>query len=487
LQPKPCLLILLFLLCFSPKSNGQDNTVADKVLSFPNRLLAKIQKKSKDVEAGLTKQTEKYLQRLARQEAKIQQKLYGLDSNAAKRVFDKSQAQYVALINKIKNETGENVGKAGGQYMPYLDSLKGGLSFLQQDKSAAAILYGTGLSNINSSLAQVNQLQGKLQDAELVKQFIRERKQQITDALSGYTNLPGGVNGIMGDYNKQLYYYSAQVQQYKELLNNPDKMEQKALQLMNQLPAFQDFMKQHSALAGLFSLPGNYGSADGLAGLQTKDMIAELITNQMGGSANAGQLFGQQLGAAQQQLDQFKSKLSSLGGNSGDIDMPDFKPKSLKTKTFFQRLEYGTNLQTQRSNLFFPTTSDLALSVGYKLSKKSIVGIGMSYKLGWGKDIQHVAFSSQGIGVRSYADIQMKKSFYASGGFEYNYQQPFYSFAVVNNISGWQQSGLIGVSKIVSMKTKVFKKTKLQFLWDFLSYQQIPRAQPIKFRVGYSF
>jgi len=46
---------------------------------------------------------------------------------------------------------------------------------------------------------------------------------------------------------------------------------------------------------------------------------------------------------------------------------------------------------------------------------------------------------------------------------------------------------LIGISKMVSLKTKFFKKTKLQLLWDFLSGDQLPIAQPILFRVGYSF
>jgi hypothetical protein len=51
----------------------------------------------------------------------------------------------------------------------------------------------------------------------------------------------------------------------------------------------------------------------------------------------------------------------------------------------------------------------------------------------------------------------------------------------------WQESGLLGISKIISVKSKLFKKTKVQLLWDFLSYQQLPRSQPLKFRVGYNF
>jgi hypothetical protein len=155
-------------------------------------------------------------------------------------------------------------------------------------------------------------------------------------------------------------------------------------------------------------------------------------------------------------------------------------------------LEYGSNIQTARNN-FFPTTTDLGLSVGYKLTDKSVVGIGASYKMGWGKDIKNISISSQGMGLRSYMDVKLKGSFYASGGFEYNYQpinaDSLSSTAVMNwkDVSSWQQSGLVGVSKIISIKSKFFKKTKLQLMWDFLSYQQVPRTQPVKFRVGYNF
>jgi hypothetical protein len=57
----------------------------------------------------------------------------------------------------------------------------------------------------------------------------------------------------------------------------------------------------------------------------------------------------------------------------------------------------------------------------------------------------------------------------------------------LKGLQQWQQSGLLGISKIVSLKTKFFKKTKLQVLWDMLSYHQVPRTQAVKFRVGYSF
>jgi hypothetical protein len=98
-----------------------------------------------------------------------------------------------------------------------------------------------------------------------------------------------------------------------------------------------------------------------------------------------------------------------------------------------------------------------------------------------------VKLSGQGAGLRSFADIHIDKSFFASGGFEYNYQRPFDIQRFPGKLDSWQKSGLIGVSKIISMKSRALKNTKIQLLWDFLSYQQVPRAQPVKFRIGYSF
>jgi len=74
-----------------------------------------------------------------------------------------------------------------------------------------------------------------------------------------------------------------------------------------------------------------------------------------------------------------------------------------------------------------------------------------------------------------------------TGGFEYNYTTPFAGYQQIRNFQDWTKSGLIGVAKTVSTQSRVFKKTSLQLLWDFLSYQQVPRTQPVLFRIGYGF
>ena len=182
-----------------------------------------------------------------------------------------------------------------------------------------------------------------------------------------------------------------------------------------------------------------------------------------------------------------KNKILKTGAGSSDSEIPDFKPNNQKTKSFLQRLELGTNFQSQKSTNFFPVTSDIGLSVGYRLNDRSIIGVGASYKLGWGSGWNAINLSGQGAGLRSFVDWQIKGSFYISGGYEQNYKSAIRGFALLDDFSSWQQSGLLGVTKVVSVRGKLFKKTKVQLLWDFLSYEQVPRTQPIVFRIGYNF
>jgi hypothetical protein len=486
---KPWLFILfLNLVCLQQAAAQEPTSFTDKILNFPARFNERIQKKTDKLEEQLTRQTEKYLQRLAKKEEKLRKKLMKTDSTAAKQLFDGSAEQYAKLSEQLKNPTAIT-GRIGGQYMPYVDSLKTSLAFLQKN---SGLLNSEEAKKITGSLQQVNQLQGKLQQSEQVKAFIRQRKEQIKATLSRYTTLPKGLTKGYQDFNKELFYYSQQVQEYKDMLNDPDKLLTKSLSLLNKIPAFQSFMQQHSELAGLFAVPAGYGTNQSLAGLQTRSQVQQLMQNQLASAGpNAQQMLQQNLQAAQAQLNTLKDKINKLGGGGADMDMPDFKPNNQKTKSFWKRLEYGTNLQTQKSNNFFPTTSDLGLSVGYKLSDKSILGVGGSYKVGWGKDIRNINISSQGAGLRSFLDVKLKGSFFASGGFEYNYQPLSYTQTLTSQeqqrAEEWQQSGLVGISKIISLKSKAFKKTKVQLLWDMLSYQQVPKAQALKFRVGYSF
>jgi uncharacterized membrane-anchored protein YhcB (DUF1043 family) len=471
----------------APSAQTSPSSTTDKIINFPTKLFSRIQGKTASLDQQLTRQTEKYLQRMAGREARLQKKLYKVDSAAAKRLFANSAQQYAALRQKMKSDTGGHKDiPLSGEYQPYTDSLKGSLSYLRQNPQ---LLKDSGQSRaLQSSVTQLQQLQAKIGDADEARAFIQQRKQEINTYISQHANLQNLLTSEYQQLSQHSYYYSQQVNQYKQMLNDPDQLEKKALSLLDQLPPFQQFMKNNSQLAGLFNLPSNYGSPTALAGLQTRDQVSQMIQSQLAsGGPGASAALTSNLQAAGQGLDQYKQKLSQLGSGSGDIDMPDFKPNNQKTKTFWKRLQLGTDLQTTRTNYYWPTMTAIGLSVGYKLTDKSTIGLGASYEIGWGAGINHIALSGQGAGLRSFIDIKIKGTWSATGGLEYNYTTPINSLQQISNLGDWTQSGLIGGSKTIAVKNRFFKQTKLQLLWDFLSYQQIPKTEPILFRVGYGF
>jgi len=255
-------------------------------------------------------------------------------------------------------------------------------------------------------------------------------------------------------------------------------------------------MKKNSMLASMFLLldPKDPAYVAGLAGLQTRVQVNNLIQQQIASGGLSAQAQCQRgIQQAQTQMQELKNKLMPFDKRSSDDIIPEgFKPGSQKTKSFLKRLEYGTNIQAQRSTNFFPATTDLGLSIGYRLNDKSIIGIGASYKVGLGHSWNDLELSSQGAGLRSYVDWKIKGTIWISGGYEMNYKSQLRNIQISSPVGGgqegaaWLQSGLLGVSKVFEVKSKFFRKTKLQLLWDFLSYQHAPRTQPILFRIGHA-
>jgi hypothetical protein len=470
--------ILLILQLGAQSATAQQE---DSILQqLPSKYLDKVSSAANQLEQKLDKKTDKALQQMMALEQKMKKKLFKTDSLKAKEIFGNAEQKYKDLEQRLSSKL------SGKQYIPSLDTLSTSLKFLQQNPQLTSQVKG-GEQKLNNALGKVNGLENKFQKADEIKKFLKERKQFLKDQLGQL-----GFVKELKKLNKQVYYYTEQLNEYKAMLKDHKKAERKALELLSKTKLFQDFMRKNSMLASLFRLPGNSDDAltqANLAGLQTRAQVNNLIQQQIAaGGPNAQAQFQQNLQEAQGKLNELKNKINQLGGGSSDMEMPEgFKPNNQKTKSFLKRIEWGTNIQSQKANSYWPVTSDIGLSVGYKPNDKSVVGLGASYKLGWGQNIQHIKLSQQGMGLRSFVDWKIKGSFWVSGGYEQNYKAAFRNFDQLKNYSAWQQSGLLGLSKVVSLKTKFFKKTKLQLLWDFLSYQQVPRTQPVVFRVAYNF
>ena len=405
--------------------------------------------------------------------------LQKVNPDAVQRLFGNNQTTFSTLLQKIKE--GKSIAENyKAKYDDYRDKLTTSMKYLQEQKDKLKKSVAEPLANVTKKM---NELEQDVKNSEALEQFIKERKKQLINESVKYI----GNSKYLTKINKEAYYYVETLRNYKEIFSDKEKAEQAALKLLNDIPAFQKFTQQNSQLASLFGLSSSYGNPQSLAGLQTRASIQALMQNRYAaGGPNAQQQIRDNIQNAQAQLTQLKDKILKAGGSSSDMDIPNFKPNQQKTKTFFQRLELGSNFQFAKSNSLVPTTADIGLSVGYKINDRSLVGIGASYKMGLGT-LQHLKISHQGIGIRSFADWKIKKQFFLSGGFEMNYNAAFKNIQQLHNYNDWQQAGLIGLTKKINVKTKWFKGTKLQLLYDMLYNHHVPVSQPVVFRLGYNF
>lgn len=428
---------------------------------------------------------------MERQEKKLHRKALKADSGYV--VHESIDSVYSAFRSKLSaNESSVVSGRSSvvhlNKYNSYIDTLSTSLSFLQEYK---------GLEDkVKAPAEALDQLKSKLNETDKIKEFIAQRKQQVKEQLLKYTKIPSALKNQYTNIQKSAYYYSAQVKEYKDMLKDPKKIEEKALSVLNQMPFFQKFMKENSQLASLFGLPENYGTAASLAGLQTRASVQGMIQQRIAaGGPNAMAQVRQNLQSAQAQLSQLKDKLlksSGLERISGEMDMPDFKPNTQKTKPFLKRLEYGANVQFSKNNQWVPSSANLALTLGYMVDDNCSAGIGFSYGVGLGT-LQHIEITSQGVGLRSYLDWKapfgskgkMLGNLYLTGGYEMNYNSAFKNIEQLKNYNAWQTSALIGLSKKYQISKKL--KGNMQLLYDFLAYRHVPVSQPVLFRVGYNF
>jgi hypothetical protein len=463
-------LFAAFVACSLPTSDSLslDSTSAP-VTKLPGKYLSQIQQKSDRMASDMNKRSTQALNDMITQEKKMQAKMMKIDSVAAKNIFSHSIDSLTNLKARLKSKLPFAQGAGGA----YLDTLQNSLKFLSGNGAGL----GASQDKLSSATASVNNLQDQFQQADQIKSYIRDQQQQLNAQLSRYTSLSGNLKSM----NQQAYYYKEQINEYKEALQDKKKAEEKGMELLKKLPAYNQFIQQHSMFASLFNLTGS-SSAANLEGLQTRNQVEQLISQRVGSSPSAQAAVSQQMDAARSKFDDLKSKFPDADNAA---DMPNFKPNPMKNKSFLQRLEFGANVQFQKSTQYFPTTGDFAGQVAYKFNKNGSIGLGVSYKLGMGSGWNNIVFTHQGVGLRSFMDYKLKGTFFINGGFEENYNTTFSHVADLRNWSGWQGSALLGISKKYKISAKL--KGNIMVLYDFLASGNVPPTSPVKVRMGYTF
>lgn len=460
---------------------------AQQVAQLPDKLISKLDEKYGKLDSKMEQSTAKMLKKMQQQEAKLKSKLAKLDSNKAKQLFDNSSKYYEGLKAKIKDKTGKV--QQLNQYIPKLDSLSTATKFLEGTGSKLNRLIPTAkLDQLKKLSGTLGNVQSSMQSAVEIRKQLSERKQQLREALKQYN-----FGKQFKSMNKEIYYYQEQLKEYKSLLSDNQKLEQKAMSYIREVPAFKDFMRKNSKIASIFgitppvsnSLSMTSSSIPIVNGIPSRAAVQQFIqanNSNVGLLNNISQQVKQTLSINTNTLESIKTKVQS---QSGDSELPDFSPNSQKIKSFKKRLEFGLDVQFGKSVNYLPATSDLAVKIGYKINDKTSVGIGVGYKIGLGNGWKDVHLTSEGIGLRTYLKWFLLKNIAIQGGGEWNYLQRFTQIEQLQNFNVWQKSALIGISKEYKVSNRL--KGNVQLLYNFLYKQQVPVLDPFIFRIGYCF
>ncbi len=476
------LYVLIYFVTISGSATAQEDSINQESKQINGNYILQVSRKISDADEKLTRRTKKVLRQFEREEERILRILQSKDSSISGDFLRAGAAKIDQLETEFLNIPDKVVAKLTSEYNAYLDTLKTTFKYLQQKGQILVSQTKQLKGKLEQVTGKINVLEGKFQKTAEIKNYLRERKQFLRQYLEKY-----GISKEIKKLDKVTYYYSEYIKEYKEILSDRRRLERKAMGLLYSIPVFKKFISENNLLASLFKFPGS-AQPDGVAiptltGLQTRASVNEMIQTAISaGGPNAYNQVRQQIQDGQAQLSVLKNKIAQYG--SADAEIPTFKPNSQKTKSFLKRLEYGANIQFGKSNQFMPTTSDIALSLGYKINDKSSIGIGASYKLGLGSGWNNIRLTNEGLGLRSYIDWKIKGGFYLSGGYEQNYNSQFKNIGQLKQYSSWQAAGLVGLTKKTKLKGN--KSAKLQIMYDFLSYSHVPATQPFIFRTGFS-
>ncbi|PWV47661.1 hypothetical protein [Chitinophaga sp. S165] len=443
------MLPLLFLFCATP-CMAQDSAITH----LPGRYLTRTTHKAVALQNGLERKTTRLLSRWQKQEEKMQAKLRRIDPAA---VFPTAQ---VGLPTPLQ-ATGID------------DTQQQTLAYLQKHKA----LLGKSASQLPAATAAYQSLAGKFKYADQVKEYIRLRRQVLQQTLSSY---PGMVKDLK-TLNQTAYQYGSELCAYKEMLKNPDKIEEKALVLLKKIPAYNDFISTHSQVASLFNLGTGFNSNRTTEGLQTRATVAQAVQQRLGTDASGIETATARRNAATQQIETLKKQFPQTDNAA---EMPDYQPKEMKMQAFLKRLKPGGNIQFQRSGSYFPANVEIAGQLAYQFHKKGSLGVGLGYKLGLGENWDKIQFSHRGIGVRSFIDWKLKGTFFLNGGYELNRFTPFRNVQELRTRKGFVSSGLIGISQKYPIGPKL--KANMMLLYDFLAERRQGQSDKFKLRIGYT-
>lgn len=371
---------------------------------------------------------QRLLKRLKRKEARLARKLAAKDSAL--------YAQYLAMpvtYDSIAtlSEDSATLRQLPRRRDPLIDSLKNIQSFAQQQAAKLGAASGlAGKAGIGDYTGKLGELQQQLNAEQQVKSLVQQRTQAL-EGLAGKANISGLKN-----IQKDVYYAGEKIKAWKEVANDPDEAEAKALEYLQGTEGFSEYLNPNKGAWG--GLGSNATAADlERMGFQTKRLTSEALQQTFGNN-----LSGLQQGMAEQ-VQQFQEKYNDISGKVNEVkgkvqegkqsiaqareqaqqlkntEKPAFRKNPERGKPFWQRIEWQYNFQTTRPTPEGrPAMLELGAGAGFKHTPRLSYGIGIGLSTGLGSSWEQIRISYEGLSARAYADWQWQYGISIQAGYE---------------------------------------------------------------------
>src|SRR5688500_17287406 len=120
--------VILFLSCYTPAfSQDEGNDTISSLNRVSDKYYTTVSSRLHTIEEKVGKKSVKALQQFIKQEKKLLKKFTRIDSNAARQLMSDATEKYTRLQQQLYGSQKQL------QYIPYLDTLKTSLKFLDQN------------------------------------------------------------------------------------------------------------------------------------------------------------------------------------------------------------------------------------------------------------------------------------------------------------------------------------------------------------------
>lgn len=394
------------------------------------------------------KRTRKAEKRFKRYERKIQ---IHADTSDTKEFFSGEQTDSL-------NQEPQN----GLAREPSLDSLLLAYDFAEYAGLAPDLqLSGKVNENLNRAKQQLNITQ------RAKSELMKCKDHWKTKALESRK-----YNRWLNKMEKECYYYTAQINEYRKALRDPSHLYDRLLSTLRRDPHWGDF------LATLPAKPQNTGK------MQPREIVQQMLQSQAASvSPDASKLIKDVQKTGSDLLGSLSNQAASFGDLDNAAQMPGFVPNTYKTKNLWEHIDIGFNLQFDDRTMFLPSTGVAGAQVSFNFDQWFSAGVTASYRFGMG-DIKNIRFSHSGAGYGAFVNYKIWNSLGVQAGYERNWRTGI----EVNEVhfpAAWASSALTGLS----WEYEVGKKMNgtMGVFYDFMHNKHTPVTNAVLWRMGWKF